>query len=93
LTAVISDSADARSQIKELAEKLTLDAQAAGAGFEDDPRYKALASGMVQAGGPAEGGPGELVEWLAREEYAEHSHARGGHNDRAGLRFARYQDA
>ena len=81
----------AREQLNQLAEE--------GAGIEDDhqfqalaaairadPRYRARAAEQKKQGAPASGGVADLLTFVSSAEYQELSHARGGHNDRPGLR-------
>jgi hypothetical protein len=83
---------DARAELEKLAIEGALIAAESGTRIESDPRFKAIVASLVAEGLPEDADPAAAVAFIAREEYKEFSHKRGGHNDRPGLTYARDAD-
>ncbi len=80
---------DARAEQGKLAVEGSHIAKESGAPLEGDPRYRALVASLGPTGLHGDADPETVIRHIAREEYREFSHERGGHNDRQGLTFAR----
>jgi len=80
---------DARTEQGKLAVEGSRIAMESGSPLEADPRYRALVASLGPTGLAEDADPQTVIQHIAREEYREFSHPRGGHNDRAGLVYAR----
>jgi hypothetical protein len=92
---------EARKHLIALAERSSEEAAQAGSAVEANPAYLALVAELEatsdyqefidrrrESRSPTDG-VAVVIEYLNRGEYGQLSHQRGGHNDRAGLSFAR----